>query len=240
MKSFLIFFVHSILILHGPYRSFAQRSDRSDPKTVSVQTSLQSYRKDVRSDNDYLLQPLLSRTPGLKADLRYASTRNFVGKRMYPAGTSETFLRKPAADAILRIQSELKNMGMGLKIFDAYRPYTVTCRFWELIKDERYVANPAKGSGHNRGLAIDLTIIRLADGKELNMGTDFDHFSDTAHHSFSGLPVEVLENRRLLKSLMEKHGFNALETEWWHYAWTNDKNYPVMDLSFRQLLDKTK
>ena len=104
---------------------------------------------------------------------------------------------------------------------------------WELIGDERYVANPAKGSGHNRGLAVDLTLIK--DGKEVNMGTGFDHFTDTAHHSFKALPADVIKHRQLLRSTMEKHGFRALETEWWHYSWPNEKNYQVLDLSFRKL-----
>ena len=104
---------------------------------------------------------------------------------------------------------------------------------WELIGDERYVANPAKGSGHNRGLAIDLTLIK--EGKEVAMGTGFDNFSDSANHEFSQLPEDVLHNRKRLKAVMEKHGFRALETEWWHYSWPNDRNYDVLDLRFKDL-----
>jgi len=239
IKRILILLLQGLLFM-GTYKSQAQTGPQIDYARPQVQSSIREYLKDVDRDSNYLLIPLLSNTPALRTDLRYATVHNFVGQKMYPASTKETYLRKPAADALRRVQAELASRGLGLKVFDAYRPYDVTCRFWELIQDERYVANPAKGSGHNRGLAVDLTIINLIDGVELNMGTGFDHFSDTAHHSFINLAEEVLRNRKLLKSLMEKQGFKALETEWWHYAWPNDKNYPVMNLSFRKLARKSK
>jgi D-alanyl-D-alanine dipeptidase len=104
---------------------------------------------------------------------------------------------------------------------------------WELVHDERYVANPANGSGHNRGISVDLTIVDLVSGRELDMGTGFDNFTDSAHHSFASLPASVLRNRRLLKATMEKYGFKALETEWWHYSWPNDHRYDVLDIGFK-------
>ncbi len=120
--------------------------------------------------------------------------------------------------ALQKVQKELNQSGWGLKIFDAYRPYSVTVKFWELVKDERYVANPSKGSGHNRGITVDLTIINLKTRLELNMGTGFDNFSDTAHHSFTNLSEDILQNRILLKTTMEKYGFKAYNEEWWHYS----------------------
>ncbi len=102
-----------------------------------------------------------------------------------PKILNSTFLRLPAALALRKIQYELNAKGYGLKVFDAYRPYSVTVSFWELVKDPRYVAEPTKGSGHNRGLAVDCTILNLTDRKELNMGTGFDNFTDTAHHNFT-------------------------------------------------------
>lgn len=106
---------------------------------------------------------------------------------------------------------------------------------WSIVPDERYAANPAKGSGHNRGLAVDLTLVDRRSGQELDLGTGFDNFSDTAHHDFRQLPEPVLLNRLRLRRLMEAHGFKALETEWWHYSWPNDGRYEVLDLSFRQV-----
>lgn len=177
--------------------------------------------------------------PDIQYELLYATTNNFTGKQLYP-NAKTTFLRLPAAKALAKVQAGLHQFGYGLKIYDAYRPHSVTKKMWELIKDERYVANPAKGSGHNRGLAIDLTIIYKKSGEELDMGTGFDNFTDTAHHSFRQLGPETLINRRFLRSLMEKNGFIALETEWWHYSWPNDRAYDVLDIDFRNLTQAVK
>lgn len=192
------------------------------------------YHKQVAKDSLLKLLELKTTIPEIVLDLRYATTNNFTGTLLYPTGES-TWLRLLPAKALAVIQSELKQEGLGLKIFDAYRPYSVTVKMWDLIRDERYVANPAKGSGHNRGLAVDLTLIQLSTGEELDMGTSFDNFTDTAHHAFRSLPDITLKNREKLKSIMEKHGFTALPTEWWHYYWTNDGRYGVMDLKFRNL-----
>lgn len=177
---------------------------------------------------------LHSLIPNLLYDLKYATTENFTGKQLYTTGT-KTYLRLPAAKALAQVQQELNIMGYGLKIFDAYRPYSVTQKMWALIQDERYVANPAKGSGHNRGLAVDVTIVDLKTGKELPMGTGFDNFTDTAHQSFKNLPAAILQNRELLTQTMRKQGFQPLTTEWWHFYWPNDKNYAVLNLRFKQL-----
>jgi len=193
------------------------------------------YEQTVQADSAKKMLELRTLIPTLQCDLRYASTNNFVHRNMYGLRTTRTSLRAPAARALAAVQQELREKGYGLKVFDAYRPYYVTVEFWELVKDDRYVANPAKGSGHNRGLAVDLTIIHLETRKELDMGTGFDNFTDSAHHSFTQLPPAVLQNRALLKTTMEKHGFTALETEWWHYAWPNDRNYEVLSLPLRYL-----
>ncbi len=181
------------------------------------------------------MSELGSMIPGICFDLRYATKNNFMHRLMYPRKTKTSFLRLPAALALKKVQEELNQQGLGLKIFDAYRPYSVTEKFWELVKDERYVANPSKGSGHNRGTAVDLTIIRLSDQQELNMGTGFDNFSDTAHHSFQDLPAAVLQNRKMLKEIMERNGFKALETEWWHYYWPAATPFEILDLKFDEL-----
>jgi D-alanyl-D-alanine dipeptidase len=203
---------------------------------VPLLANTSGYLQTVGRDSAKKMVELRSLAPGIVYDLRYAGQNNFMKKRMYPAKTSHTFLRAPAAQALARVQQELEEKGFGLKIFDAYRPYSVTVAFWEPIKDERYVANPAKGSGHNRGLAVDLTIIELKTGQELDMGTGFDNFTDTAHHAFTvRLPEVVQRNRAMLKEVMEKNGFTAMATEWWHYFWPNDKNYEVLDIPFKKL-----
>ena len=204
--------------------------------TLQVINKYKVYSQQVRADSGCRMVELKSVIPGIQYDLRYATTNNFTHHRLYKKG-NKTYLRLPVANALLNVQQELDSKGYGLKIFDAYRPYNVTKKMWELVKDERYVANPAKGSGHNRGIAVDLTIIRAKTGEELNMGTGFDNFTDSAHHDFLKLPAEVLQNRKLLKETMEKYGFKSFDTEWWHYSWPNDKGYEVMDLDFK-LLEK--
>ena len=193
-----------------------------------------TYWQEVQADSLQMMIEVKRFIPDIVYDLRYATPNNFTGRQLYPSGAA-AFLRLNVVKALAQVQAALKNKGYGLKIFDAYRPYAATKKMWDLVHDERYVANPAKGSGHNRGLAIDLTIIDISTGKELEMGTGFDNFTDSAHHVYKALPAQVLSNRSLLRSTMEANGFNALETEWWHYSWKNDRNYEVLDLPFKKL-----
>jgi D-alanyl-D-alanine dipeptidase len=211
---------------------YAQDKGYSIPPLTN---KLEDYRKQVIQDSTKQMVELKKMIPSIVYDLRYATLNNFMRRLMYPAGTKETFMRLPASRALRNVQEDLKKKGYGLKIYDAYRPYAVTVKFWELVKDERYVANPSKGSGHNRGVAVDLTVIEMKTGKELNMGTGFDNFSDTAHHSFTLLPEHVLTNRRLLKEVMEKNGFRAYNEEWWHYSWPDASRYEILDLDFKKL-----
>lgn len=197
--------------------------------------SYREYRQSVSKTPQKQMVELKTVVPDLVYDLKYATANNFMHRRMYPLGTSETFMRKDAALALLNVQNDLNAKGFGLKIFDAYRPWNVSKRFWELVPDERYVANPARGSNHNRGTAVDLTIINLKTGKELNMGTGFDNFSDSAHHDFTNLPEQVLLNRELLKTVMEKNGFTLYNEEWWHYTFKSDIKFEVLDIPLKKL-----
>lgn len=206
----------------------------SHAQNIKVVKNTKIYTRQVQQDSTQNMIEIRKLLPDAQFDIRYATPNNFTKEILYSSGYS-TFLRLPAAYALRNVAQELKQLGLGIKIFDAYRPYSVTQKMWDLIGDERYVANPAKGSGHNRGLAVDLTLIDLASGKELNMGTAYDNFTDTAHHSFAALTESILNNRTLLKHTMEKHGFKALQTEWWHYSWPNNRNYEVLDIPFKKL-----
>ena len=197
---------------------------------VTVIDNKDSYKRSIALDSSKKMIELRSVVPDVLYDLRYFTTNNFMRKRMYSGNIRNTFLRIPAAKALAKVQHELKTKGFSLKIFDGYRPYSVTVKFWELVKDEKYVANPAKGSAHNRGLAVDLTLVDLKTKKELDMGTGFDNFSDTAHHSFSDLDPEIKQNRKLLKETMKKYGFDMFDMEWWHYSWPNTNDYELLDL----------
>jgi zinc D-Ala-D-Ala dipeptidase len=201
---------------------------------TNIITSKRQYLFSIDSNMQKRMINIRQLIPSIVLDLRYSTTNNFTKTRLYKKANT-TYLRAEPATALLTIQNALLQKGLGIKIFDAYRPYAATKLMWELIHDDRYVANPKNGSNHNRGLAIDLTIVNLKTMQELNMGTGFDNFTDTAHHSFSNLSSLILENRKLLKSIMEQSGFTSFDTEWWHYTWPNNLHYEVMDLHFKEL-----
>jgi zinc D-Ala-D-Ala dipeptidase len=177
----------------------------------------------------------LSGIPGIILDLRYASANNFMYKKLYPENTKISFLRRPAYQALERLSTELAGLGLTLVIFDAYRPYGVTVTLWNQVKDDHYAANPAKGSGHNRGIAVDLTLADLKTHQLLPMPTGFDNFTDSAHQDFKGSDAVRIANRDLLKKVMEKYGFIPLSTEWWHFSWPDPEHFEVLDLRFEQL-----
>jgi len=171
--------------------------------------------------------------PSLHVDLVYATHRNFTKTILYE--NAEAYMAKRAAEALANVERDLNRKGLGLKIYDAFRPFAATCKIWRLVPDRRYAANPAKGSDHNRGRAVDLTIVDLKTGEELDMGTGFDNFTDTAHHSFAFLPAQVISNRKLLRQTMWRHGFSGVPTEGWHYKWKTTEQMPVLNLSCSDL-----
>jgi D-alanyl-D-alanine dipeptidase len=194
-----------------------------------------AYLAAVKADSDQAMIELHDLDPTIVYEIGYASTHNFTGQPLYPTDTKVTFMRRPAAMALMEVQKELKTKGLGLKIWDAYRPYSVTVAFWERVHDERYVADPHKGSYHNRGTAADLTIIELATGKELKMPTGWDTMNDSAHQGNMNLPKDMIDNRELLRSVMERHGFELFQTEWWHFNWPHPEHYDVLDIDFKTL-----
>jgi D-alanyl-D-alanine dipeptidase len=192
------------------------------------------YKESVLFHPDKLMVSLVQ-IPGIVLDLRYASKNNFMHKELYPGNTKNSFLRKPVYQALDHVARDLAQQGLVPVIFDAYRPYSVTVEIWIPVKDERYAANPAKGSGHNRGVAVDLTLADAKTHRLLPMPTEFDNFSDSAHQHFNGTDTIRKANRDLLKRVMEKYGFLPLSTEWWHFSWPHPENFEVLDLSFGQL-----
>ena len=205
---------------------------------AKVVTNPQALLQSMNDDPEKKLVALKKLIPGLHLDLRYATPNNFTKQVLYRHPVA--YLRTAPAEALKQVEDELNKKGLALKLYDAFRPFSVTCKIWHLVPDKRYAANPMKGSNHNRGLAVDLTIIDIRTGKELDMGTPFDNFTDTAHHSFTALPAQVLANRRLLKSVMRKFGFGIVPDEWWHYQWPNNKGYEVIDLDFDDLAEIVK
>lgn len=151
----------------------------------------------------------------IQLDIRYATANNFMERVIYDCG--RCFYRPQVAKALTRVQSELKEQGLGLRMYDCYRPGPYQQRLWDVLPDPRYVANPKRGSLHSRGAAADLTLIRLATGEELDMGTPYDFFGVEAYTTTTNLPAEVLANRKLFQTVMRKHGFGTIRTEWWHF-----------------------
>ena len=151
---------------------------------------------------------------GFAYDLRYATENNFLKEKVYDC--AECYTRVKTAKALLAANADFKNNGVKIKFYDCYRPNSVQYKMWKIVPNPQYVANPVKGSIHNKGGAVDITLVSL-DGNELDMGTDFDFFGKRAYHDNLDLPTEILSNRKLLKETMERHGFWSIRTEWWHY-----------------------
>ncbi len=175
--------------------------------------------------------------PSIKLDIRYATANNFTGKIIYPS--ARCFIEEEVAKALDAVQKELNLMGYGLKIFDGYRPLSVQKIFWNIYPDEKYVANPAKGSKHNRGTAVDLTLIDIKTGQELKMPSKFDEFSSQANRDYTKMKDLIAKrNCKILESVMQKHGFIGISSEWWHFDYKNWRKYPIQDISFAELCKK--
>ena len=196
-------------------------------------TTLTGYQESVKSNPNKELINLEKFVPGLVLDIRYATTNNFTSEKIY--NLARAYARKPVAEALRKIQADLKKQGLGIKIFDAYRPYKATVKFYEVYHDTTYVASPYRGSRHNRGCALDLTIVDLKTGKELQMPTGFDSFEKAAWPTTPVADPQIRKNRTLLINAMEKHGFKVNGSEWWHYDFIGWKNYEVLDIDFEEL-----
>jgi D-alanyl-D-alanine dipeptidase len=172
--------------------------------------------------------------PDIVLDIRYATDNNFTGKKVY--SHAKCYLLRSTAEKLKEVQKHLKKFGVGLKIYDGFRFQQAQELLWQVYPDKRYVANPAKGSCHTRGCAVDVTLIKLEDGKELAMPTKFDDFTKQAHRNYMDLPQEAIANRQLLEDVMTKFGFVGLPTEWWHFDDANWEQCPLLrDLTFEEL-----
>jgi len=192
-----------------------------------------AYIAAVQTDPQKELVDLERYIPGIVLDIRYATTNNFTGEQIYDF--AKAYARKPVAEALRKAQAELKNRGLGIKVFDSYRPYRATVKFYEVYRDTTYVASPYRGSRHNRGCAIDMTLVNLKTGKELKMPTGYDAFTKKAWPSTPIADPEVSANRKLLIDVMEKHGFRVNSSEWWHFDFRGWKNFEVLDIDFAEL-----
>ena len=189
--------------------------------------------KEIGKREAHLIE-LIKLDSTIKLDVRYATSNNFVGRQVYPE--ARAFLQKPAAKAVARVNKKLKKQGLGLVIYDGYRPWAITKLFWEVTPEDKrkFVANPEKGSKHNRGCAVDLSIFDLRTGKLLPMPSDYDEFTERASPDYTGGTEEETRNRELLRKLMEDEGFTVNPNEWWHFDYKNWEDYAIYDISFAE------
>ncbi|MEP6945093.1 MAG: M15 family metallopeptidase [Acidobacteriota bacterium] len=187
-------------------------------------------REDNKREADLIELTKLSKT--IKLDIRYATANNFVGRPVYTE--ARAFLQRPAAEALIKVHKLLKKEGLGLVIFDGYRPWAITKLFWEVTPadKQKFVANPAKGSKHNRGCAVDLSIYDLKTGKLLPMPSGYDEFSERASPDYSGGTDEERSNREKLRRAMEAAGFTVNPNEWWHFDYKDWEQYAIYDIAF--------
>lgn len=163
---------------------------------------------------------------GILLDIRYATTNNFTGIQIYDC--PRCYLRPEIADKLIQLnQYILDKYQYKIKVFDCYRPKPAQQKLWDIVPDSIYVSPPARGSMHNRGMAVDLTLTDRF-GTELNMGTTYDFFGRAAHIDNFDHPEEVLKNRALLQELMRSAGFQTIQSEWWHF-YSSGKMFPLSD-----------
>jgi len=190
----------------------------------------------LKADDPKRLIELVTLDPAIKLDMRYATANNFTGRVLYDE--ARAFLAAPAAQAVARASKAAQADGFGLTIYDAYRPWRITKKLWDATPvgpKKEYVANPKRGSKHNRGCAVDLTLHDLRTGQLVEMPSEFDDFSEKAHRDYMGATPAALINRARLQRYLEAEGFVGLSNEWWHFDFTGWEQFPVMDIAFNKI-----
>ena len=173
--------------------------------------------------------------PGVHLDIRYATADNIVGRPVYRE--ARAFLQRPAAEALIRAHRALAPKGYGVLVFDGYRPWSVTKYFWDHVRpDQRaFVADPKKGSKHNRGCAVDLSLYDLATSREVEMPSAYDETTDRSSPDYTGGTPEQRARRDLLRAVMEKEGFTIEPNEWWHFNYKDWRDYPILNIPFEEI-----
>ncbi|MBN2355061.1 D-alanyl-D-alanine dipeptidase [candidate division KSB1 bacterium] len=185
-----------------------------------------------KPDSAYQLIDLQKLDDSIAIDLRYATADNFLGRAVY--SDTRCFLRRCTAERLVRVQKRLQPMGYGIKVWDGYRPLFVQKQMWEILPDAKYVANPATGSRHNRGAAVDVTLVD-AQGNELEMPTPFDDFSEKAAAHYEDVSEAALKHRQILQSAMTAEGFQIYHAEWWHFNDPEWEKCEILDVDTKNL-----
>jgi D-alanyl-D-alanine dipeptidase len=215
------------------FQNIHAQTVKENPYRLKIISSIQSYDSLVHTDSLKRLVDLVKPVPGIRLDIRYATTDNFTHARIY--ASARAFTRLPVAMALAQVQKDLEKKGLGLKVFDAYRPYAATLYFYKVMNDTVFVAAPWKGSRHNRGCAVDVSLVDMKTGKEIEMPTPYDDFTKKASPAYMDLPEKALKNRKILIDAMTARGFTVYPDEWWHFDFKGWEGYELMDLTFEEL-----
>ena len=213
-SSKLSFLIGFLLLLISCKAQVAAFSNETNGKVVVNDTTFVNL-KDYSSDFVY--------------DIKYATEDNFLKAKVYDC--AECFLRMKTVNAIIKANKLFLGKGYRIKFFDCYRPLDIQKKRWKIVSNPQYVADPSKGSIHNRGGAVDITLVDRK-GKEIDMGTPFDFFGEEASHGYSNLSKKVINNRKLLKAVMVKANFNSFDSEWWHYNLKSALNDKVSNVKW--------
>lgn len=166
---------------------------------------------------------------GFAYDIKYATPDNFLKKAVYSCG--ECYIRGVVAKALIAANMDFNKQGYRIKFYDCYRPLSVQKKMWKIFPNPGYVANPKGGSVHNRGAAVDISLEYMS-GKPVDMGSPYDHFGKESRHSYTGFSDRILKNRKILRQGMEKHGFETIRSEWWHYNYPPKHRFKVADFQW--------
>lgn len=227
MRKFCLIFLTAALLLTACAK---ETSVETAPETTAAETArpvevteTEGLEMVYPDPQDMILVAVTDYLPEIQIDLKYATEDNFTGQVVYDFST--VYLRYGTAKKLMAVQEDLKELGLGLKIWDGFRPVSAQYKLWEICPDTRYVANPETGfSSHSRGNTVDVTLVD-SEGREVVMPTGFDDFSALADRDYSDCSAEAANNKEILEILMEKHGFSAYQKEWWHFSDT--VAYPV-------------
>jgi serine beta-lactamase-like protein LACTB len=244
MKSYRAIYVSLAAMIAAAGSAFAQTPGSDATFRIKPVRPIDEIRREALASHPPVehgefrkpdLVDLESLDKGIRLDIRYATTNNFMGVALY--SSARAFLQRPAAQALLSAHNELTKQGFGILVFDAYRPWYVTKMFWEATPEvqHKFVADPAKGSRHNRGCAIDLSMYDLKTLKPVTMVSGYDEFSERAYPDHPGGTAEERQHRQILRKAMEAAGFSVYEFEWWHFDYKDWQKYPILNKRFEEL-----
>ncbi len=210
-----------VLLLFTMCRSEVTSTQQSSAEPVEVKDTTDRLPEVVYYDYDTSAWLEITESSGIIRDIKYATADNFTEKVIYDCG--RCFLRPEISRKLIQLNKGIEHRyGLRLKVYDCYRPRPAQQKLWDIVPDARYVTPPHRGSMHNRGMAVDITLVDR-EGEELDMGTPYDFFGKDAHTDHNDLPEEVLKNRNILQTMMREIGFRTIRTEWWHFSYEGER-----------------